>query len=855
MNFGRYGVLQAEDAVLSPFERIQRKISTTILRILVLVMIAGAVAGTGLLLGAYKGIIADSPHVTDSDISPLGNASFIYDANGDELQKLNSEGGNRISISIDDIPLNMQHAMVAIEDSRFYQHNGVDPRGVLRALYVAVTSRGTRSEGASTITQQLLKNNVFTDWLTEGRLDRIKRKLQEQFLAIELEKALNDSGKDAKAVILENYLNTVNFGSNSYGVQTAAQTYFGKDAKDMTLSECAVLAAIPQNPSRYNPVVYPENNASRMKTVLDYMLQQGFIDQKQHDEALADNVYQRIQEHAGHTGDTTQVYSYFVDAVIDQVRQDLMTEKGYTSSEANNLIYSGGINVYTTEDPEVQAVMEQEFQNEANYPAGTKYDLDWALTVDKADGSRVNYSKEMLASYFLESDPEFSLTFDSESEAQACIDQYKASILAPDDSVFMERTTFTPQPQACMTVIDQATGQVKGIIGGRGQKTASLTMNRATDALRQPGSTFKILSTYGPALDKKLITLSDTFVDEEMTYDNGVEINNYDNAHHGTLTVRRAIETSNNIIAVQVISKLTPRLGFEYLQKLGFSTLIDSSSNGDVNQALALGGITNGVSNLELTAAYAAIANQGYYNRPILYTKVTDRKGNVILSNEDSQPRRVFQESTAFLLTSAMEGVVKSGTGTGFALDGDIPVAGKTGTTNDGKDHLFVGFTPEYTGGIWCGYDSNQEMDYQEYTFIEGLWTNVMNRINEGHAESAAHTSFQQPGSVDKIWICSGTGLRAGYGCPAIEEYFANGTSPTEYCTQHIPAPEPEPEEGEGTEGDGESEDGSQTADGGQAADGSQSTQGGQAADGSGQAAGQTPAADAGQAAQAAPAG
>lgn len=793
MNFGHYGVLQEKEAMSSSFSRIERRLSTWILRALVFVFLTGVVTFSCFLWGSYRGIIADSPHVTDSNISPLGNASFLYDQNGEEIQKLNSAGGNRISISIRDIPVNMQHAIVAIEDSRFYQHHGVDPKGLVRALFVGISSGLNRSEGASTITQQLLKNNVFTDWMKEGRVDRIRRKLQEQFLAIELEKSLTDSGQNAKSVILENYLNTVNFGNSSNGVQTASQTYFGKDCKDLTLSECAVLAAIPQNPSKFNPIVYPENNAGRMQVVLDYMLEQGYIDQKQHDEAMSDNVYERIKEHAGKVSQTSHVYSYFVDAVIDQVRSDLMTEKGYTEAEANTLIYSGGLRIHTTEDPFVQKVMDEEFQNEANYPEHTLYDLDWALTVDKADGSRVNYSKEMMASYFMESNPDFDLTFESEADAQSAIDTYKQAALAPDDKVFMERTTFIPQPQTCMTVIDQSTGQVRGIIGGRGEKTASLTLNRATDSLRQPGSTFKILSTYGPALEKKEITLAQTLIDEPLKYENGTEVKNADGRHHGMMTVRKAITDSNNIIAVQVISKLTPQIGFNYLKKMGFSTLVESAAKGDINQALALGGITRGVSNLELTGAYAALANNGNYNRPILYTKVTDSSGHILLDRE-VQPARVLKESTCFLLTSAMEDVVKYGTGTSYRLLGDVPVAGKTGTTNENKDHLFVGYTPSYTAGIWCGYDSNQEMMPSESRFIEGLWTKVMNRINEGKKVSPAGTSFQKPGSIDSVSICAGTGLLAGYGCPVIQEYFANGTAPKEYCTWHIPAPQPTPE-------------------------------------------------------------
>ena len=238
--------------------------------ILLFLLLAVAVTGVGAAV-VYNRIISEAPQVSAIDITPAGNVTFIYDDEGEQIQQLNSAEGNRISVSIEEIPTDMQHAIVAIEDARFYEHNGVDYRGMLRAVVNAVTSGFRRMEGASTITQQLLKNNVFTDWMSESTWDSIKRKIQEQYLAVELEAYLTEQGEDAKSVILENYLNTVNFGSGAYGIQMASQTYFGKDCKDLTLSECAVLAAIPQNPTRWNPRTNPEENAKRREVVLRYM--------------------------------------------------------------------------------------------------------------------------------------------------------------------------------------------------------------------------------------------------------------------------------------------------------------------------------------------------------------------------------------------------------------------------------------------------------------------------------------------------------------------------------------------------------------------------------------------------------
>ena len=603
---------------------------------------------------------------------------------------------------------------------------------------------------------------------------------------MELEAYLTEQGEDAKSVILENYLNTVNFGSGAYGIQMASQTYFGKDCKDLTLSECAVLAAIPQNPTRWNPRTNPEENAKRREVVLRYMAEQGWITAEEQQEALADDVYSRIQETA--VVDEDEPYSYFVDGLIQQVEEHLIQRCGYTEEEAEKAVYSGGLRIYSTQDSDIQAIMDEEFQKEENYPDDVQYELEWALPVEDADGTQENYSREMLRSYFRESDASFDLLFASQDEAQSFVDQYKAAVLTPEDTIVAERVDFTPQPQAAMTVIEQSTGQVKGIVGGRGEKTASLTLNRATDATRQPGSTFKILSTYGPALEEEEITLATMIEDEPYEYADGTPLSNADDAYHGTVSVRTAITYSYNIPAVKVLTDLTPQTGYDYLTRLGFTTL-DAQS--DTYQPLALGGITNGVTNLELTAAYAAIANEGNYIEPSFYTRVTDKEGNVLLENT-SEETRVFSESTAFLLTSAMESVMEEGTGTALQLE-DMTAAGKTGTTTSYVDLVFAGYTPYYTSAVWAGYDTNMEVPEEGRTFHQTLWTRVMNRIHENLPDQ----EFSQPDDVEEVTICADSGLLPGFGCTRTTEYFSSATVPTERCKEHglFSRPTKEPED------------------------------------------------------------
>lgn len=784
MNYGKKSTAKKRTALISRSSMMGKRARVSFIRVLFVSLIALCIAVTCLGVGSFRGVIDTAPDVDDIDIMPLGYATFLYDDAGNQIRKLAAPDSNRLPVTLEQIPVDLQHAVVAIEDERFYEHNGIDVKGILRAGMKALTT-GDFSEGASTITQQLLKNNVFTNWTSEStQLERFTRKIQEQYLAIQVEK------KTDKDTILENYLNTINLGAGSYGVQAAARQYFDKDVWDLNLSECATLAGITQNPTKFNPIINPDSNRKRRKEVLQHMLDQNYITQDQYDEALADDVYSRIQAAQEKNSSTENtVYTYFEDELTDQIINDLMNIKGYTKKQATNLLYSGGLKVYTTQDSKIQNILDEEYADPSNYPDTVQYELDYALTVTDPDGNQVNYSKEMLQLYFQNEDPDFDLLFDSPEEGQTYVDKYKASILADGSKVLAERVNFAPQPQSSMSVIDQHTGYVKALIGGRGEKTASLTLNRATDTTRQPGSTFKIVSTYAPALNEKGMTLATTFEDEPYEYPDGSPVNNATRSYNGTTTIRTAIQNSINVVAVKCLEKVTPELGLKYLDNFGFTTLAhgteaDKDANGniwsDANLATALGGITRGVTNVELCASYAAIANGGNYIKPIYYTKILDHNGNVLIENTAAE-RSVIKESTAFLLTSAMEDVVKQGTGTACQLD-NMPVAGKTGTTEAYNDLWFVGYTPYYTCAVWSGYDNNEKLPDYARNFHKALWKKVMTRIHEGLPSK----EFEKPASVEKLSVCEETGLLPRAGCPVITEYFDVGTMPTEYCDQHF---------------------------------------------------------------------
>ena len=456
MNYGKKSTAKKRTALISRSSMMGKRARVSFIRVLFVSLIALCIAVACLGVGSFRGVIDNAPDVNDIDIMPLGYATFLYDDAGNQIRKLAAPNSNRLPVTLDQIPVDLQHAVVAIEDERFYEHNGIDVKGILRAGMKAITT-GDFSEGASTITQQLLKNNVFTNWTSEStQFERFTRKFQEQYLAVQVEK------KTDKDTILENYLNTINLGAGSYGVQAAARQYFDKDVWDLNLSECATLAGITQNPTKFNPIINPESNQKRRKEVLQHMLDQNYITQDQYDEALADDVYSRIQAAQEKNSSTENtVYTYFEDELTDQIINDLMNIKGYTKTQATNLLYSGGLKVYTTQDSTIQNILDEEYSDPTNYPDTVQYELDYALTVTDPDGNQVNYSKEMLQLYFQNEDPGFDLLFDSPEEGQTYVDRYKESILADGSKVVAERVNFAPQPQSSMSVIDQHTGYVK----------------------------------------------------------------------------------------------------------------------------------------------------------------------------------------------------------------------------------------------------------------------------------------------------------------------------------------------------------------------------------------------------------
>ena len=803
MNLNRNSVNRKIKRINSPLIHLYHKLGVNFFKAvftLILFVIAIGIAGG---YGAFQSILDKMPPFSLDEVSPEGYASTMYDSDGNAMLTLVQAGSNRTYVTYDELPANLTNAFIAIEDERFRTHNGVDVKGIFRAGYV-VLSTFRFSEGASTITQQLIKNNVFSGGAETSLGAKVERKIQEQYYALELEEIVG------KEWILENYLNTINLGNNTLGVQAAARRYFNKSVSELTLSECAVIAAITQNPSAFNPIRFPENNQKRQQKVLNNMLAQKLISQEEYDEAYADDVYSRVQN-VSNSG-SKSAYTYFEDAVIEAVITDLQDKLGYSQTQAYNKLYSGGLNIYTTQNTAIQTSMDKYVNDPANYPV-TRYTCKYYLQFTNTDGKTLSYSENDITNYYIrkQADESFKLLYDSEDALRDAIREFKESVCTDKDTILEETITPVLEPQVSMTIIDNRTGYVVAITGGRGAKNNSRSLNRATDSTRSPGSCFKVLADFAPAIDLCGDSLASVYYDSPMD-DPELKFSNWwGDGYVGYANIRQGIMYSMNLVATKcLVDTVTPGLAFKYVNNFGITTLVESktlpdgSVVSDIVPSICLGGLTNGVTNLELTAAYESIANGGVYTEPIFYTKITDTNGKVLLTREQ-ESHVVLKPSTATLLTKAMEHVFDdqilytakdangnsipiNPTSMGLGLE-TMTCAGKSGSTTSQNDVWFEGYTPYYTCGIWSGYDDSVSFGSGQ-TFHKEIWKAVMDEI---HVDKEV-IGFTEYAPLETARICSKSGLLAidgvcnceGSNSIVYDEYFAEGTAPKDYCNCHM---------------------------------------------------------------------
>lgn len=609
---------------------------------------------TTLLLACVFAFYVKTCLTEDIDVSlsdyQLSESSIIYcETSAGEYKELATLHGseNRIWVDLEDIPDYLVKALVAIEDHRFYEHKGVDWYRTVGAMFTMLTG-GDDSFGGSTITQQLIKN------LTGNKEVTVQRKLIEIFQALEFEK------KYDKDEIVEWYLNAVYFGEGCDGIYTAAQKYFGKEPSQLTLAESASIVGIVNLPTYYSPFYSEENNKERQETVLRRMYELGYISYDEYEEAKNEQlVFTRSDNEVA----DQEIYSYYVEAVIKDVTEDLMEQKGISQDTARQLLYNGGYRVYSCLDPYIQECVDNVYLDVENFPK-----------------------------------------------------PYRAN---------------DQQLQSAMVIMDPYTGEVVAMSGGVGEKTGNLVLNRATDALRAPGSSFKPLAVYAPAIELGLITpstlVNDAPREEVEMSQNQWYPNNSDFKYRGIIDIATGVRLSLNTVAAQVLDKLGLDASTNFLKnKLGVTSLVPDDYN---YASLALGELTNGISVLEMAQAYCTFDNSGIFTEARTYSRVTDAAGNIVL---DNQPKThvAMKSSTATNITSLLFSAANYGTGSESIFSGQA-IAGKTGTSSYNWNRWFAGYTPYYVGVVWTGFDQPEQM-YVYGNPAAQVWRRVMQQVHAG---------------------------------------------------------------------------------------------------------------------------
>ena len=864
-------------------DKVKKKKSKKGLKIFLLIVLMLVVIAAGATIGIVIGIAKDAPEIDPTNIySLLSQTSFIVDQEGNPLEKVqNVDAEYRTIVSLDKIPQHLQDAFIAIEDERFLSHIGVDPRGILSALWDNIKA-GHTVRGASTITQQLARNLYLSN---EVKLDR---KIKEAYLALQIEKALT------KNQILEAYLNRIFLGQGAYGVQEAAQTYFSKDVEDLTLGEAATFAAIVKSPTKYTPyqtirpedfnsekhievgrvdilgeqyiAVFNPEAVNRQQIVLAKMLELGKITQEEYEAALNEDLLSSLKPGQKKI---KGISSYFNDYIKVQVIDVLMDELGYSREEAEKELYTGGLKIYSTMDLELQKELEDVYNNfteillgdpekikgpalitwrlnsEGNiiddkkkvifYKKENLLDENYNLIIEEGsfelvDGNLVLNSKKLtpqqnnvdIADYYTIDAKKNLVTHRvgvlSLPEKDFNITEEKAIVISKNflknnsdfysineegnltinEKYFYRHEDGIVQPQSATVIMDYTTGEIKALVGGRDVEGARI-LNRATSAPRQPGSTIKPLSAYLPALDNGFTAA--TPIDDIPFYNHNGELwpSNWYSGYKGIHTLRKSVEQSVNVNSVKVVEAIGVKTSTEYLSRMGiidkenpskdnFVTAAENSANNDENlSALGLGGMTKGLTPLEMTAAYGSIANSGVYVKPISFNKILDKDDNILLEIKPNK-NTVVSKEVAFVMSDILRTTVANGIA-GRAQVPNMPTAGKTGTTQDKSDAWFVGYTPYYVAGIWIGNDTPQIKLNQGSAMAAQLWKIIMTRVHEGLETK----QFEKPDGLITVSVCSQSGKLPTELCSLdprgstiISEIFVQGTQPTEFCETHV---------------------------------------------------------------------
>ena len=647
--------------------------------------------------------------VSDIDLTQLKlnytTTIFAYDSN-QELIKYETMHGteNREWVDYDEMPQYAKDAAVAVEDERFWNHHGVDWKSTTFAFANMFLGLSKNDRGGSTITQQLIKN------VTKEDAHSVNRKLKEIFKALELEK------KYTKPQVLEAYLNVIALGNGCNGLQTAAQTYFGKNAKELNLAESAAIVGITKYPSKYNPFYHPDENQKRQRYVLKKMYENGFISKTEYDDALQDDYISRLNVAAKNQNSVTKYWSWYTEQIFTDVVKDLQKRNGLTESEARFQMYNGGFNIYANVDMDLQNKAEAIFKNKT--------------------GNNTNYWRKFPRSV---------------------------------------------QPQCAIAILNY-NGEIKAIVGARGEKNANRIQNHASQSRRQPGSSIKPLSAYGLAVELGVLEYSTPVTDEQMTIrDNGQTIKwpRNDSRHYrGNIPAVKGLEISANCVAARIVRYITPQQSYNFLTERLSIKLNENDNN---LAPMSVGALTDGVTVLEMAAGYVMFGSGGIYYSPASYSLVTDQQGNTVLENTTARGVRVMKEDAASVMNRMLLAPVNGGGGTArSAKISGFDTFGKTGTTSDVKDRYFCGGTPYYVGACWYGYADNKRLEYTA-NYAMQAWTYVMRAAHKGLPSKR----FNLSNNVVSRSYCTLSGGFASANCGSTATGYYSRNSALPICPVH----------------------------------------------------------------------
>ena len=719
-------------------------VAATTIRLSFIIALCVGLALLGAVIGIAKAFVDTAPTLDLAALDAQDKTSFIYDSQGNLITDYKGTE-DRIMVSIDEIPEMLQNAFIAVEDARFYEHNGVDVKRIVGALVANFTSGST--QGGSTITQQLIKQTVLSSEQS------YKRKLQEAYLAMELET------RYTKKQILESYLNTIFLGGSYYGVRVAAYGYFGKSLDQLTLRECAMLAGLTRSPNYYNPrsnfytrntegSSTPDITNNRTDYVLRQMRENGLITAQQYNAALDRSTASVLEKSPASTD--MYAYPHYVEYAISDVVDTFLDLNGLEDTSANryameNKLRTGGYSVYLCLDTEIQEIVEDTLANWSDYPR----------------------------------------------------------LRDPSDKVYQSRNsdgTYTEieQPQAAACVFDYRTGELKAIVGGRYKPTTRKTLNRASGMTMPVGSSIKPLTVYAPAIDLGASPAS-------IAYNMPVPISGWKDSsgkdswpknyggggYKGPQSFRSALRNSYNTAAAQILmTYVGVSRSVEYLHLMGIP---DKNINADPF-GLALG--SSGLTPVQMAVAFGTIANKGVYQQPLSFSRIVDNNGNVVVDMHQQQDRhQVFKPSTAYLVVDMLKEAVQSGTGTKAKISSQV-VAGKTGTNSDSKGVFFAGMTGWYSGSVWIGHDNYKALSSKATggNAAAPLWQSFMEKIHKAKNLDSREIIDGTPSDYNlvRVTTCGVSGQLATDACyndvngyKTITDYWSADSVPTAYCSMH----------------------------------------------------------------------